>query len=244
MYRLRYIGHHKATIRYHTGLEHMLDNHDKKLELDLEHMWGQMQLPLPVAKGFATDIEYIARHYRPKDRRIKPLPAKERKTIYSKLDKTVSSLLDQLSNLPPSIQWEIEEVGMANEPEDYFENAIGADHEGLDYGEYLIDVLKGKLPEIAFLIQEGLEHHKRPRARPKQNESLEDTIQRLAKVFQHYTGRNPVKTYRYDELDEEQPYKSDFFSFMYAFFWVDQNHKFPTSHTLGNATLRVFGLKK
>lgn len=45
-------------------------------------------------------------------------------------------------------------------------------------------------------------------------------------------------------LHEKQPYKSDFFSFMYAFFWVDQNHKFPTSHTLGNATLRVFGLQK
>jgi len=222
----------------------MLDNQNKKLELDFEHMWSQMQLPLPVAEGFASDIEWIAQHYRPNDRRLTQLPAKERKAIYSKLDKTIGSLLDQLSNLPPSIQWEIEEVGMANEPENYFEDALGADHEGLDYGEYLIDVLNTKLPEIAFLIGDALEHHKRPRARPKQNESLEDTIQQLAKVFQHYTGRNPMETHRYDELDEEQPYKSDFFSFMYAFFWVDQNHKFPTSHTLGNATLRVFGLKK
>lgn len=222
----------------------MLDNQDKKFELDFENMWSQMQLPLPVAKGFAADIEWIAQHYRPKDRRVAPLPAKERKAIYSKLDKTVSSLLVQLSNLPPSIQWEIEEVGMANEPEDYFENAIGADHEGLDYGEYLIHVLKEKLPEIAFLIGEGLEHHKRPRARPKQNESLEETIQQLAKVFRHYTGRDPMETRRYDEMDEEQPYKSDFFYFLYAFFWVDQNHKFPTAHTIGNATLRVFGLKK
>jgi len=158
----------------------MLDTQDKKRELDFENIWSQMQLPLPVAEGFATDIGYIARHYRPKDRRITQLPAKERKAIYSKLDKTVSSLLDQLSNLPPSIQWEIEEVGMANEPEDYFENAIDSDHEGLDYGEYLIDVLKTKLPEIAFLVGDALEHHKRPRARPKQNESLERTIQQLA----------------------------------------------------------------
>ncbi|AXT27821.1 hypothetical protein D1823_15375 [Ruegeria sp. AD91A] len=222
----------------------MLDNNDKKSELDFENMWSQMQLPLPVAEGFAADIEWIAQHYRPNDRRMSQLPAKERRAIYSKLDKTVEALLEQLSNLPPSIRWEIEEVGMANEPEDYFENALGADHEGLDYGEYLIDALKTKLPEIAFLIGDALEHHKRPRERPKQNESLEQTIQQLARVFRHYTGRDPMERRRYDDSDADQPYKNDFFSFLYAFFWVDPNHKFPTSQAIGNATLRLFGHKK
>ncbi|WP_424832266.1 hypothetical protein [Ruegeria sp.] len=222
----------------------MLDSQNKKSELDFENMWKQMQLPLPIAEGFVADIGWIAQHYHPKPRRIAPLSAKERKAIYGKLDKTISSLLEQLSNLPPSIQWEFDEVGMGNEPENYFEDSLGSDHEGLGYSEHLVDDVQEKLPKIQFLIGEALEQHKRPRARPKQNESLEETIQQLAKVFLHYTGRNPMETYRYDELDEDQPYKSDFFSFLYAFFWADQSHKFPSSHTIGNTTFRVFGLKK
>ncbi|WP_299889261.1 hypothetical protein [uncultured Ruegeria sp.] len=114
---------------------------------------------------------------------------------------------------------------MGNEPEKYFEELLGSGHEGLGYSEYLVDSVPETLPKIQFLIREALEHHKRPRARRKQNESLEETIQRLAQVFQRYTVRNPMETHRYDELDEEQPYKSDFFSFMYAFFWVDEDRK-------------------
>ncbi|WP_170545825.1 hypothetical protein [Ruegeria arenilitoris] len=222
----------------------MLDNQDEKSELDFENMWKQMQLPLPIAEGFVADIGWIAQHYHPKDRRITPLPAKERKAIYSKLDKTISSLLEQLSNLPPSIQWEFDEVGMGNEPENYFEDSLGSGHEGLGYSEHLVDAVQEKLPNIQFLIGEALEQHKRPRARPKQNENLEDTIQRLAQVFQHYTGRDPMEKHRYDETDADQPYKSDFFSLLYAFFWVDPSHRFPTSQAIGNAALRVFGLKK
>ncbi|WP_299889263.1 hypothetical protein [uncultured Ruegeria sp.] len=82
----------------------MLDNQDKKTALDFEQMWSQMKLPLPIAEGFAASVEAIAERYQPTNRRIAPLPSRERKAIYDKLNKSVTSLLDQLSSLPPSIQ--------------------------------------------------------------------------------------------------------------------------------------------
>ncbi len=132
----------------------MSDNQGDEHAFNVEHMWCQMGLSLPVAQGFATDIDWITQRYRPNDRKMTKLPAKECKTIYRKLDKAVTSLRDQISDLPTSIRWELEEAGMVNEPADYFENAIGADHEGLDYGEYLIDVLKETLPNFHLLVGE------------------------------------------------------------------------------------------
>ncbi|WP_171174912.1 hypothetical protein [Ruegeria sp. HKCCD8929] len=84
----------------------------------------------------------------------------------------------------------------------------------------------------------------RPRARPKQNENLEETIKRLGAVFERYSGRKPMDSYWYNDLDEERPYKGSFFDFLFLFFWVDDAQRNPSVHAIGNVARRLFGHKK
>ncbi len=221
----------------------MPDNKDSEHEYDIEYLWSKLGLALPVVDGFASDIAFATRSYR-KPRRVAKLPEKERKAIFRKLDKAVRTLQEVLSDLPPSMNYELHDVAMGNDPEDYFETSQPVEDDSIIFSDFFLERWKERLPDLQFLISEALEHHQQPRARPKQNEDLELAIKTLGEVFEHYSGRNPMETYRYDELDEDRPYKSNFFDFLYAVFWIDESHKFPTSHTIGNATLRAFGLKK
>ncbi len=221
----------------------MLDNKDSEREYDIENLWSKMGLALPVVDGFASDIAFATRFYL-KSRKVAKIPEKERKAIYNKLDRAVRTLQAVLSDLPSSMKYELHDVAMGNDPEDYFETSQSTEDDKIIFGDFFLERWKERLPDLQFLISEALEHHKQPRARPKQNEDLEITIQALGQVFEHYTRRSPMETYRYDEMDEEKPYKSDFFEFLYSCFWIDENRKFPTSHTIGNATLRLFGHKK
>ncbi|MCV6823164.1 MULTISPECIES: hypothetical protein [Halocynthiibacter] len=212
--------------------------------LDIGKLWEALGLDAPMATEFESEIEFIARAYDPKNRSVSKLSAKERKALYGKIEKSASTLLAQLSHLPPSAEWELEEAGFALEPEGFDEAIMDTENEGLGYGEFLVEKLQAALPELNVLVEYALTEHKRPRARPKQNQSLEDTITKLGKVFEYFTGDVPMASYSYNEIDQERPYHGRFFDFLYAFFWSVNGRQFPTSHTIGDTARRVFGLRK
>lgn len=216
----------------------------KTVTLDLEQLWKALGLGAPMAKDFESEIEFVAHDYEPKGGRIAKLSAKQRKALYGKIEKTASTLLAQLSNLPPSVEHELTGAGYALPPEGFPEVTFGTEAEGLSYSEFIVDQLQTALPELNSLVEFAHEDNKRPRARPKQNRSLEYTIKKLGKVFEYYTGEVPMASYSYKEIDQERPYQGRFFDFLYAFFWSVNGMQFPTSHALGDTARRLYGLRK
>jgi hypothetical protein len=222
------------------------DRHEAFERLDLEKLWVLCDGEGAPRAEFAHDLRKVLQFYRPGPDSFVFLPAKERKPVYDKLEKAISNIHAQFANIHEHIEWEIDTVSIDFEPEEFeeLEVLISGEYAGLSYGVYLIDTLQGRLQELSEILSAARKEHTRPKGKPKQNGSLERTIKELGTVYEKYTGREPMAAYRYDELDQTQPYQGPFFDFLHAVFWTMSGKEEPSGHSIGDAARRAFGLRK
>ena len=211
--------------------------------LNLNTLWKICGLEGGYSDAFESDLWNALYIYRPGPDRYAYLPAKERSRLYIKLENAVSNLLAQMASMDEQIETEIDLEGYGFEPEG-FDDSAAAEYAMFTYGGYLIYTLHDQLKTFAEIVSEAKKNSLKPRGKPKQNAGLEQTINDLGEVFRKYSGQAPMTGYRYDELDELQPYKGPFFDFLHATFWTMNGMGKPSSHTIGDATRRAFGLRK
>lgn len=210
---------------------------------DMDKLWKICGLECEHSAEFAERVRQAVYFYFPGPDSLFLFPAKERARLYDKLEKTVGSLRDQLENIHEEMINEIDWSGEAYEPEG-FDTSLPADFGAITYGGYLIYRLQDQLEDFAHMVSDAREDHGKSRGKPKQNESLESTIRDLGEIYQRFSGRAPMAGYRYDELDEQQPYKGPFFDFVHALLWTVNGSNYPTSNTIGDTARRLFKLRK
>jgi hypothetical protein len=184
------------------------------------------------------------RQYRPGPDRFARWPAKDRTLHYKTLERAVKNLRDQLKTMHPHIAWELETAGINHEPEDFFDQSIGAQHEGISYSEYLVGVLLNELANFSDIVRDARADNKTPRGKPKQNSNLETTIRGLGTVYQKHTEREPMAGYRFNDIDESRPYQGPFLDFIQSTIWAFNDAENPSNHAIGEAARRAFGLRK
>ncbi|WP_170326244.1 hypothetical protein [Ruegeria arenilitoris] len=169
--------------------------------------------------------------------------AKERNRFYGRLEKSIGNLREQLDSIHDDMVIEIDWGGDGYEPEG-FDLKQAADFGVFTYGGYLLYTLQGQLEDFAEIVATAKKENGNPRGKPKQNEALESTISDLGDIYRDFSGKAPMAGYRYDELDERQPYKGPFFDFLHGVLWTVNGRDYPTSNTLGDTARRLFKLRK
>ena len=212
-------------------------------EADISNLW---QICAPGSfqpESFAIDVQVIAQHYRPGPQPLAVLPAKKRGQEYAKLKKAIANFRTQLEEQHAFISHEIDATSIDHEPDTEGDQLPWLD-EGLSYGEYVAFGMLDDLNEYETIVLASETRHRKPQGKPKQNENLEQAIQRLGEVFERYSGQAPMKKYQYDELDKSQPFKGRFFDLLYTFFWTINGREYPSGAALGQASRRTFKLMK
>lgn len=212
-------------------------------ETDVTTLWKICAPGSPQPESFAIDLQVIAQQYRPKPQTLAVLPAKKRGQEYAKLKKAIANFRTQLEEQHEFISHEIEATSIDHEP-DTEDDQLPWLEEGLSYGEFVAFGMLDNLNEYETIVLAAEMRHKKPQGKPKQNENLEQVIQRLGEVFERYSGQAPMKKYQYDELDKSQPFKGRFFDLLYTFFWTINGRKYPSGAALGQASRRTFKLMK
>ena len=212
--------------------------------LDFERLWHLCGGEGAASDTFEHDVKSVMRRYRLGPDRFARMPAKERTPHYRTLERVVGSLRDQLETMHPHIAWELETAGINHEPEGFLDQSIGEPHEGLSYSEYLMDALLNELAIFSDILRDAQADNRTPRGKPKQNSNLETTIRGLGAVYQKHTEREPMAGYRYNDIDESQPYQGRFLNFIQATIWAFNGAQKPSSHAIGEAARRAFGLRK
>lgn len=211
--------------------------------LNLNTLWRICGLDGDYSDEFQQDLWDALSVYRLGPDRYAFLPAKDRIRQYDKLENAIQKLRAQLGSMDEQIQTEIDMEGHAVEPEGFDETAP-SEYGMFSYGGYLVYTLQEQLKIFSEIVSDAKKNSLKPRGTPKQNASLELTIQDLGDIFERYAGQSPMAGYRYDELDESQPYKGRFFDFLHAIFWSINGIGKPSSHTIGDTARRAFGLRK
>ncbi|SFJ54589.1 hypothetical protein [Celeribacter neptunius] len=214
--------------------------------LDLAKAWRTLGVEGDCPATFEADLAEAMSFYSPGPDQKVSLDAKTRTPIYRKLEKTIASLQDQLDEMHDHIVWEIDAASTGVEPED-FEATLPEDYEGLSFGGYHIHLLIDRLATFSDILDEARRVHDKPKGKPKQNETLSDTIKELGYVFKKYTGQEPMTGYRFDDwngIDDAQVYHGPFFDLLHLVFWSMYGQENPTSHVLGDTARRAFNLRK
>jgi hypothetical protein len=213
--------------------------------IDLEQAWGlcggEGNRPIP----FERQLFEVLRDYNsnPITRPNHDITAKKRDQIYARLEKSASTLRNELQDLHEQVWNELLDSFTANEPPNVDDILVG-ENEGLTYGEYQIECILESLAVLTEVIPEAKVNHKRPMGRPKQNENLERTIHKFGGLYASVSGEAPMKTYRYNEVDADTPYQGPFLNFLCATLWAYNGRKFPSNNALGEATRIAFSLRK
>jgi len=216
------------------------------VRIDIAKAWQALGQEGPPPTTFEADLSEAMRFYSPGPDRQVTMEARLRTPIYRKLEKAIANLQDQLHEMHDHIAWEIETASVGIEPED-FDETLPSEYEGLSYGGYHVHLLTDRLSTFSEILAETHHGHKKPKGKPKQNETLESTIKTLGNVFTKYTEQDPMTGYQfndYDGEDESQFYYGPFFNFLHLVFWSMYGRENPTSHALGDTARRAFGLRK
>jgi hypothetical protein len=214
--------------------------------LDIAKAWRALGVESDCPDTFEADLSDAMRFYSADPTKAVSLDAKTRTPIYRKLEKSISSLQDQLDEMHEHIIWEIDAASAGIEPDD-FDETLPPEYEGLSFGGYHIHVLTDRLSTFSDILSEAKRVHGKAKGKPKQNEVLADTIKELGYVFTKYTGQEPMTGYRFDDWngdDEAQVYHSPFFDLLHLVFWSMYGRENPTSHVIGDTARRAFNLRK
>ena len=171
------------------------------------------------------------------------LSAKQRDRHYDQIDKTARKLRDLLSDMLPTLENELIETFIYYTPEDLYEK-VGEEYEGLGYYEAHASRIMDSIDVLLEHLPEARAEHQPQAGRRKQNANLEETIQRLGKIFEA-TSKQPVgHRFRYDDGNSSMPYQGPFMAFLSAVIWGFNGREFPSNAALGEATRRAFELRK
>lgn len=232
--------------RSETGRKRAAERAAAFARLDVAKAWQMLGGIGDYPTTFKADLADAMRFYSPGPDQTVSLNAKTRMPIYRKLEKTIASLQDQLDEMHDHIVWEIDSASVGIEPED-FEDTLPPEYEGLSFGGYHIHLLTDRLSTFSKILDEAKRVHGKSKGKPKQNETLADTITELGYVFKRHTEQDPMAGYRFDDWngdDEAQVYHSPFFDLLHLVFWSMYGRENPTSHVLGDTARRAFNLRK
>ena len=229
-----------------TGRKRIAERAAAFARLDVSKAWRTLGLEGDCPDTFEADLSEAMSFYSPGPDQKVSLDAKTRSPIYRKLEKTIGSLQNQLDEMHDHIVWEIDAASAGIEPED-FEETLPEEYEGLSFGGYHIHLLIDRLTTFSDILEEAKRVHDKPKGKPKQNETLSDTIKELGYIFKKYTGHDPMTGYRFDDWngdDDAQVYHSPFFDLLHLVFWSMYGRENPSSHVLGDTARRAFNLRK
>lgn len=212
--------------------------------LDFNHLWHLCGGEEAASDNFTNDVKSVMRTYRPGPDQLVRMPAKDKTKHYNSLEKAITNLRDQIKDMHSHIEWELTTAGIDFEPEDFFEKSVGTPHEGLSYSEYLADVLLNEMAQFSDVVRDARALNKAQRGKPKQNANLEATIRALGDVYKKHSGCEPMAGYRFNDIDESQPYQSPFLDFVQSVLWAFNEAQKPSGYAIGEAARRAFGLRK
>jgi hypothetical protein len=218
-------------------------------KIDITAAWAACGLNGPPEDSFQTDLFAALEFYQTGPDRMAFIPAKLRNTLYSKLEKSIANLEQQLDELDDRVAFEIDAASVYFGPDDEDEllALLSGENEGLGYGSYHIYSILDHLAELKEIVAAARESRARGRGKPKQNQTLADTITKLGHVFTKYTDQEPMMGYRFDDWnngEEAQVYHGPFFDLLHLVFWSMNGPSNPTSHVIGDTARRAFNLKK
>lgn len=220
------------------------DRHAALARLDMDQLWQLCGHDGHASAEFGEDVRAALDRYRPGPDPKFRLNAEDRKGRYRRLTKALDALRIEIEAMHPQLVWELESAGIDFEPDEFMKTSVGTRHEGLAYGEYVLDGLAESVARLADIVPAAMDQTKASRGRPKQNAGLEQVITALARTYEKHTGKRPLEGYRQDGLDVSQPYKGPFFDFLSAVLWRFNGREFPSGHAIGDAARRAFGLRK
>lgn len=195
----------------------------------------------PASKFFEDRMNEILKSYFADQRKMPRTNNTKRKATFAKIQSLSEKLRTELDNLPDDLEHEITDAYMLNEPEEYSEESMGKDHEGLGYWEFefwRLDTILARLDEI---LDESVINTRKPAGRPKQNENLEEAIQKLAVLYTEISGNDPTKGIVVSTYGNSEPYRGPFLDFLQTTIWTYNDREFPSSAALGETARRVFG---
>lgn len=216
---------------------------DNNGSLDIEAAWtacGKASAPSPqFSEKLTAAFDGYFAHLIPMQRTSN----QKRKSQFAKIQTLSKRLLTELNSLPDDLAYEVTNAYMLNEPEDYFENSFGKDHEGLDYWEYEFDGLKTTLETLSTFLDESLDTNPKPGGRPKQNENLEETIIKLSTLFAATSGKDAAKGISVSTYSGGHAYGGPFIDFLQVAFWSFNAREYPSSAAIGETARRALGLR-
>lgn len=225
------------------SVERRFERASSLTEKDMDSLWKICGRDGTHTDEFEEAVRHAVLYYFPGPQRTPAFTAKDRARYYAKLEKTVASLRSQLENVDDQIVNEIDWSGEAFGPEN-FDTTLAADYGMFSYGGYLFQRLHEDLEVFANIVSSSVADHVPSRGKPKQNGALESTIQDLGDIYETCSGSKPMDGYRYDDLDDLQPYKGSFFDFLHTVFWTVNGTRYPSSNTIGDAARRLYKLRK
>ena len=170
-------------------------------------------------------------------------PGRERNKHYKRLSKRAADLVEFIENLPDDLNFELEDMFTGNEPDDYHENSLGAEHEGLSYLEYNIDQLETIVSEFKSNIAAARRIHRRTAGRPMQNEGLQAAIRELADLWDDLTKTPARSGLTFNNYAASASYQWPFLTFLTAIFWSLNNRELPSHDGLAEAARAALGLR-
>lgn len=212
--------------------------------LDFGRLWTLCDGQGVASYSFEKDVRAVLCRYRPGPDRIVRMPAKERTQHYNGLEKAIIDLRRKFEEMHPHIAWELDMAGIDYEPVELIDGILKGSHEGLSYSEYLTDVLLSQLEQLEDVVRAARSENMARRGKPKQNSNLETTIRDLGAVYKKHMGREPMAGYRFNDIDESQPYQGPFLDFIQSALWTFNGAQVPSGYAIGEAARRAFGLRK
>ncbi|WP_322867737.1 hypothetical protein U5922_016900 [Aquicoccus sp. G2-2] len=200
---------------------------------------GQGQMP----DWFAQRLWEIMRSYRYGPDQKVQMPAKERDRFYRKLEKASQALLDITHEIPDRIIIELEDTFTSNDPEENFMRRM-LEEPGTSYFEQTVERVEAHVKLLQKIASEAYQIHKPANGRRKQNSDFEYTLVELGELFEQVSGQAPMKTYHFDELNDDQPYQGRYLTLVTNLLWSINGRGLPTNLMVGEAARRAFGLRK
>jgi len=222
---------------------HETEFYERFRRINIDEVWRQCCTDQPRPNEFEPALSDALYFYSPKPGNRVAIPALERSRWYQKLERAAVMMLAELDEVPDAIWWELQNIYEVNSPADV-DSILSEENEGLTYGEYATEQLSDQIALFLATIRESQKAYKPSAGRPKQNESLEQTIRDLGTFFERFAGQEPMATYRYDPHEESNHYKGPFMDFLCAVIWSFNGSNLPSNDTLGEAARSAFGLRK
>lgn len=214
---------------------------EKFLRVDLSEAWRLTKNDKDQPENFGPFVRAALADYfvGPRIPHLK-LSLRDRRRGYDRLDKAAEGFLSEIDNAHWQIWYELHDPYFQNEPED-FDGFLDTENEGLTFGEFQIEELNQSVTRFREMLAEARESNDHVlKGRPKQNEGLDDLITRLGRLFQMATGDAPLKTYRYDVMQERREYQGPFFEFVFEIVWKFNGKTTPSNNSIGEVARRIF----